>query len=245
MLPTVGSDTEKIVWYTAEVGGRALGVAAMENLVPDPARRAALVESGNAILATAQALMTSHVTRIAFECVDQRAAVGKGRGVDRGFDATVSGCSETIRTSLPDRSTSNPEYRAIFPSGAEEYTAPTVHQDEEMATTLRKAVNDSTLVVKADILARLDQLIPIVGPAATAIRDGEKNVNALFQTELNARKNVIDTLWEQRKAVESALGRGGRGLARFIFFDFRKARDNDAPEEPTPPAAPTGEGDPA
>ncbi|HVK65854.1 MAG TPA: hypothetical protein VM694_15340 [Polyangium sp.] len=238
MLPTVGSDTLKTVWYAADVGGRTLGVAAMENLVPDPKRRAALEESGTKIVAAVKQLVGAYVARIVFEYVDQRVALGQGRGVDRGFDAAIAVSSETIRTSLPDRSTSNPEYRAIFPHGTEEYTSPTVKEDEDLAIELRKVVHDSTLSVKGDVLALLDKVLPIVGPVASAVREGEKHVNALFQTELGARKLVIDTLWEERKTVENALGRGGRGLARFIFFDFRKGRENEAAEEPAAPVEP-------
>ncbi|MDI1434129.1 hypothetical protein [Polyangium sorediatum] len=238
MLPTVGSDTLKTAWYAADVGGRTLGVAAMENLVPDAKRRAALEESGNKVVAAVKQLVGAYVARVVFEYVDQRVEIGRGRGVDRGFDAVIAVSSETIRTSLPDRSTSNPEYRAIFPHGTEEYTSPTVKEDEDLAIDLRKAVHDSTLSVKADVLALLDKVLPIVGPVASSVREGDKHVNALFQTELGARKLVIDTLWEERKAVENALGRGGRGLARFIYFDFRKGRENDAAEEPAGAAEP-------
>ncbi|MDC3957176.1 hypothetical protein [Polyangium jinanense] len=210
----------------------------MENLVPDEKRRAALEASGNKVVAAVKQLVGAYVARIVFEYVDQRIALGKGRGVDRGFDAVIAVSSETIRTSLPDRRTSNPEYSAIFPNGTEEYTSPTVKEDEELALDLRKAVHDSTLSVKADVLALLDKVIPIVGPAASGVREGEKQVNALFQTELAARKLVVDTLWEERKAVENALGRGGRGLARFIYFDFRKGRENEAAEEPAGAAEP-------
>ncbi|TKD03295.1 hypothetical protein [Polyangium fumosum] len=238
MLPTVGSDTLKTAWYAAEVGGRTLGVAAMETLVPDAKRRAALEESGNKVVAAVKQLVGAYVARVVFEYVDQRVELGRGRGVDRGFDAVIAVSSETIRTSLPDRSTSNPEYRAIFPHGTEEYTSPTVKEDEDLGADLRKVVHDSTLSVKADVLVLLDKVLPIVGPVASAVREGDKHVNALFQTELGARKLVIDTLWEERKTVENALGRGGRGLARFIYFDFRKGRDNDAAEEPAGAAEP-------
>ncbi|MDI1449801.1 hypothetical protein [Polyangium sp. 6x1] len=204
----------------------------MENLVPEAKRRAALEESGNKVVAAVKQLVGAYVARIVFEYVDQRVALGKGRGVDRGFDAVIAASSETIRTSLPDRSPANPEYRAIFPHGTEEFTSPTVKEDEDLAIDLRKAVHDSTLPIKTDVLALLDKVIPLVGPVASAVREGEKHVNALFQTELSARKLVIDTLWEERKAVETALGRGGRGLARFIYFDFRKGRENEAAEEP-------------
>lgn len=238
MLPTVGADSPKIVRYAAEVAGRILGVAAMKNLVPNADRRAALENAANAILASTQGLKSAYVTRIVFETFDHRIAFGKARGIDRGFDAIVGTTSETIRTSLTDRGPQNPDYRAIFPNGTEEYTSPTIREDEQIATDLRALVHDSNVPVKADILALLDSVIPIVGPAATALKDGEKQINALFQTELNARKSVVDALWEQRKIVETALGRGGRVLARFIFFDFRKSSDSDALDAPEAENAP-------
>lgn len=246
MLPTVGNDTSKIIWYTSEVGGRALGVAAMVNLIPDPERRAALEQAGKAIIAAAQQLGSLYMARLLYEFVDQRVVVGKGRGVDRGFDAAVAVASEAIRTSLPDRNARNPEYRAIFPNGTEEFTSPSIKDDADLAATLHQSIKQSSLPVKADLLAQLDVLLPVVGPAATAVRAGEKAVNVLFQSELNGRKQAIDTLWEQRKGIETALGRGGRGLARFILFDFRNPGSQegspDAPatvpgEAPAPPAA--------
>jgi hypothetical protein len=221
MLPTVGSDTLKIFIYAAEVAGRALGVASMPNLVPDAERRATIEKAGNAIATVTNQVTNAYVARLLAEFVNQRIAVGKGRGVDKGFDAGISVVSETIRTSLADRNTRNPDYLAIFPDGAEAYTSPTIKEDADLAVDLRKSVADSTLTVKTDVLALLDTLIPLVEPVVTAIRDGEKEVNTLFQTELNGRKQIIDCLWEQRKVVETALGRSGRGLARFIFFDFR------------------------
>lgn len=232
MLPTVGSDTIKILAYGAEVAGRTLGVAAMVNLVPDPARRAALEASGNAIAAAVQQTASAYGARLLFESIDNKVALGKGRGVDRGFDAAISAMSETIRTSLPDRSTAKPDYREVFPNGAEEYTSPTIREDDELVTDLRKSIAQSKLSVKADLLAVVDGLIPIVGPAAKAVRDAEKQVNTLFQTEQAARKQVVDTLWEERKKIETALGRSGRGLSRFIFFDFRKAGAQDREDEP-------------
>ena len=90
MLPTVGTDTPKIIWYASEVGGRTLGVAAMVNLVPDPERRAAIEQAGKAIIAAAQQLAGQYTARLLFEFIDQRVTVGKGRGVDRGFDAGIS-----------------------------------------------------------------------------------------------------------------------------------------------------------
>lgn len=239
MLPTVGSDTTKIIWYTAEVAGRALGVAAVPNLITDAARRQALEASGNAIRASLQKLTQAYVARLLFEYVDYRVAIGKGRGIDKGFDATVATVSETVRTSLPDRLASNPEYRAIFPSGTEEFTSPTIREDEQLGTDLRQAVEQSKLSVKGEVIALLDAVLPIVGPAATALRDSEKQVNTLFLAEQAARKEVVDTLWQERKNIEATLGRGGRGLARFVVFDFRTGGDDDsAKKEPAAPAKP-------
>jgi hypothetical protein len=243
MLPSVATDTVKTVRYAAGVGGRIFGIAAMKNLVPDATRRAALIASGNAIIASAQALNTAYFARIQFEHLDQRITVGKGKGIDRGFDAVVAISSESIRTSLADRTHQNPEYRAIFPNGTDEYTSPTIREDEQIATDLRLAIQNSNAPAKTEVIALLDEVIPVVGPAAKALSDGEKQVNELFQGEMNARKNVIDALWEQRKIVETTLGRQGKGVARFIFFDFRKAGETDSPEPATPdPTTPPKDG---
>lgn len=238
MLPTVGADSVKIIDYAAEVAGRTLGIATLANLVPDPANRAALVTSGNLIKTSAQQLVGAFVARLTFVYFDQRVAFGKGRGIDRGFDAVISVASETIRTSLPDRSTKNPDYLEIFPDGAEEFTSPTIKEDEELALTLRKVVHDSKLTVKGEVLTLLDAIIPLVGPVALEIKNGEKHVNELFQTEYQGRKAVIDTLWAERKNIENILGRGGRKLARFVFFDFRKGGEAEAADEPPAPILP-------
>ena len=79
MLPTVGSDSLKIIRYSAEVAGRILGVAAMVNLVPDAARRAALETSGNLVHTVTQQLLGAYVARLTFEHVAQRLSTGKGR----------------------------------------------------------------------------------------------------------------------------------------------------------------------
>ena len=244
MLPTVGTDTLKICWYAGEVVGRARGLARMNNLIPEPARRDAIKTSADTMSVALSTLANAYIARIVHEFVEQRIALGVGRGVDRGFDALISFVSETVRTSLPDRSVRNPDYRQIFPNGAEEYSSPTIKEDEQLAVDLRQSVNDSNLTVKADILTQLDTVIPIVTEVAGGLRDAEKQVNALFQAELNARKLVVDALWEQRKAIEIALGRGGRQLARFVFFDARKGSGAAAPEaEPEAEAeAPVGDG---
>jgi hypothetical protein len=232
MLPTVGTDTLKICWYAGEVVGRARGVARMENLVPTNERRATINASADTMATALTTLANAYVARVVYEFVQQRIALGVGRGVDRGFDALISSISEAVRTSLPDRNVRNPDYRQIFPNGAEEFTSPTIKEDEALATDLRQSVSDSNLAVKADILSQLDAVIPIVSDAAGGLRDGEKQVNALFQAELNGRKLVVDALWEQRKAIELALGRGGRQLARFVFFDVRKGSAEAPVAEP-------------
>ena len=242
MLPTVGADSVKIIRYSAEVAGRVMGIAAMTNLVPEATRRAALTQCGNAILTVNQALLTAFFARIQFESIDQRVSFGKGKGIDRGFDAVVATISESVRTSLADRHTSNPDYRAIFPNGTEEMTSPTIREDEAIAEELRSALAASNLTVKSDALALIDTAVPVIGPAATALRNAEQHLNGLVQAELNARKDVVDALWEQRKIVETQLGRAGKALARFVFFDFRKAGESEtatpAPPETgnTPPA---------
>lgn len=237
MLPTVGTDTLKICRYASEVVGRARGVAAMPDLISDATRRDAIRASADKLFAAVNQLSSAYTARVLHEYVDQRVAYGNGRGVDRGFDGLVSWLSETARTSLPDRSVKNPEYRAIFPNGAEEYTSPTIKEDEQIATELRNAVGDSKLAAKAEMLSRLNTALPVVTAAATGVRDAEQKVNTLFQAELAARKLVVDTLWEERKAIELALGRGGRQLARFVYFDVRKA----GAEEATGEAKPTGD----
>ena len=236
MLPTVNVDTIKILRYAGEVGGRILGIAAVDNLVPDATKRADLVKSGNAIVTAAQSLRTAYLARVQFEDFDYRISFGKGKGIDRGFDAIVAITSETVRTSLPDRNTQNSEYRAIFPNGTDEYISPTIREDHQLGTDLRTNLVASNLPNKTELVASLDNNIPVLEPAAKSITDGENQINALFQIEMNARKTVIDTLWEQRKVVETILGRSGKILARFVFFDFRKSNDSDSPA--TPPTTP-------
>lgn len=234
MLPTIGADTNKILRYTAEVGGRILGIVAVDNLVADPDKRAELTKSANTIITTGQGLRTAYLARLQFEDFDHRVSVGKGKGIDRGFDATVSFVSENIRTSLPDRTTQNPDYRAIFPHGAEEYTSPTIRDDAQIANELRAGIVASNLPMKSDFVSTLDTMIPVVTAVANAITTGEQQVNTLFQNEINARRAVVDCLWTQRKIVETILGRAGKTLAKFVFFDFRKTNDDDA-ASPTPP----------
>src|SRR5690242_10053493 len=117
MLPTVGTDTIKIVRYAAEVSGRILGIAAMHNLVPDSDRRTSLGNAAQAISSATQTLHAAYTARSQFEDLDQRITVGKGKGVDRGFDAIIASVADSTRTSLPDRNHQNPDYRAIFPNG--------------------------------------------------------------------------------------------------------------------------------
>lgn len=246
MLPNVGTDTLKICWYAGEVVGRARGIASMDILVPDPARRTAINDSANRVHAAIQTLTSAYVARITHEFVGQRIALGRGRGVDRGFDALVSWTSETARTSLPDRSVKNPEYRTIFPRGAEAYTTPTIKEDEQLVEDLKQAILASKVPAKAEMVTRVDAVIPAVTAAASGLRDAEKLVNTLFQAEIAARKLVIDALWDERKTVELALGRGGRQLARFVYFDPRKPNGETAKAEEAKPAdgeADEGEGD--
>ena len=112
--------------------------------------------------------------------------------------------------------------------------SPTIREDEAIVTELRSAIAASKVPAKADALALIDEAIPVVGPAATALRDADQHLNGLFQAELNARKAVVDTLWEQRKSIETSLGRAGKALARFVFFDFRKGSDTETGST-TPP----------
>ena len=236
MLPNVGTDTLKICWYAGEVVGRARGIASMDILVPDLTRRTAINDSANRIHAAIQALTGAYVARVTHEFVGQRIALGQGRGVDRGFDALVSWASETARTSLPDRSVRNPEYRTIFPDGAEAYSTPTIKEDEQLADDLKQAILASKIPVKAEMVSRVDAAIPTVTAAASGLRDAEKQVNTLFQAEIAARKGVIDALWDERKAIELALGRGGRQLARFVYFDPRKPNGEAAKTDEAKPA---------
>lgn len=243
MLPTVGADSVKIIRYAGEVAGRIQGIAAVNNLVPDASRRADLVKSSTAIITSSQSLQSSYIARIQFEEFDYRIVFGKGKGVDRGFDAIISIVSESVRTSLPDRTTSNPDYRAIFPNGAEAHTSPTIRDDHQIGNELRTNLVASNLPDKTQLIALLDDINPALEPAANALTNGEEQIKNLFQHEMNARKTVVDTLWEQRKIVETILGRGGKTLARFVFFDFRKSGDSDASPAPQPdPNAPQNGG---
>ncbi|HRI65866.1 MAG TPA: hypothetical protein PK156_16580 [Polyangium sp.] len=239
MLPTVKAESIKIVRYAAEVSGRIEGVAAMTNLVPTPERRTVLTNASNTIVTATRALHAIYVTRSQFEDIDHRITFGKGKGVDRGFEGIVAVISESTRTSLADRVEQNPDYRAIFPNGTDEYTSPTIREDEELAADLRTSLAGSNLREKDTFIALIDEVIPVVGPAARELSAGEQQVNRLFQNEINARKVVVDALWEQKRLVETALGRAGKGLARFIFFDFRKLSDADDSASPEPGNVPT------
>lgn len=246
MLPTVNASTDKSVAYANEVGGRVQGVAVMANLVADAAVRGKLEESGAKILGASREAWNAHVARVGWQLNDRRVVVGKGRAVDRGFDACVAAIGEKARTSLPDRNTANPEFRAIFPSGSiAEFVRPAIQQDGESAATLRRNIEASAVPGKTELLGMLDGVLPIVAPAADAYRSADQRLNELFNAELAARKRLVDVLWEERKNIESTLGRSGRGLARFIYFDFRPGGSPTEPgaEEPeggggevTPPA---------
>ncbi len=239
MLPTVNADSMKIVNYSAEVTGRIDGVAAMPNLVPDADGRTILINASTSILSVTRALLAAFTARVQFKELEYRIVFGKGKGVDRGFEGIVAEISQSARTSLPDRVTQNPDYRALFPNGTDEFTTPTIRDDEEAATDLRTRLTGSNLREKDTFIGQLDAVIPVIRPAAQAVRAGELHINELAQHEMNARKAVIDTLWEQRRLVEIALGRGGKGLARFIFFDFRKSNGSDEPAAPEPTTPPT------
>ena len=161
--------------------------------------------------------------------------------MDRGFDATVSAVAEKIRTSLPDRNTANPEYRAIFKDGtADQYVGPAVKEDPDLCLALRNAIQASSVPAKAEVVGMLEPIQTLLDTAAGGVRSAEEQVNTLFTAELTARKKLVDVLWEERKTIEQLLGRGGRGLARFIFFDFLSAPAAEVPPEtePTPTPAP-------
>ncbi len=138
----------------------------MANLVPDPERRAEFTQAGNVIIAATQQLASQYTTRLLFEFVEQRVVVGKGRGIDRGFDAAVAVAAESIRTSLPDRNARNPDYRAIFPNGTDEFTSPTINEDADLAVSLHQSIQQSSLTVKAEVLTALDVVLPLGSPAA-------------------------------------------------------------------------------
>lgn len=106
---------------------------------------------------------------------------------------------------------------------------------------LRAGIVASNLPTKSDFVSTLDTLIPVITAAASVLTTGEQQVNTLFQNEINARKTVVDCLWAQRKIVETILGRAGKTLARYVFFDFRKTNDDDA-ASPTPPHPATAPG---
>jgi len=246
MLPTVNASTEKSVAHGNEVAGRVQGVAAMANLVSDAGARGKLEESGNRILAAARDAWGTYTARLGWQVNDRRLVAGKGRAVDRGFDACVAGIAEKARTALPDRNTANPEFRAIFPTGSiAEFVQPAIHQDGGVAATLRQSIDASRVPNKAELLAMLDGVIPIVTPAADAYRGADQRLNELFNAELTARKRLVDVLWEERKNIEALLGRAGRGLSRFIYFDFRPTASPTEPEPEPPPAGDGGSTPPA
>ncbi|MBI4613951.1 MAG: hypothetical protein HY720_10115 [Planctomycetes bacterium] len=238
MLPNVSADSFDVVTYAAEVAGRIQGVASVPNLVAEEGRRAELVASATTIVGATRSLHGAWAARVVEKMLEGRLAVGRGRGVDRGWDAAVAEIGERARVSLPDRQTGNPDYRAVFPDGTiYPFTTPTIKQDPELAAGLRKALFSSKIPVRTELVAVVDSMIPIIAPAAEAVRNGEEQLSNLFTTEMTARRLVVDTLWNERKSVEKTLGRGGRGLARFIFFDFR-ASGAAEPEGTNPPEAP-------
>ncbi len=236
MLPTVGSESLKIVSFVAEVSGRIDGIAASVGLVPDAAKRAALQRSATRLETVGRELLAAFVTRASTEIFEHRRVVGRGRGIDRGFDAGVATVAESLRTSLPDRTTTSPEYRAVFSTGTTDpFTSPTIKQDPELAADLRNRIGDSGSSAKAQMLAVIDALVPLVGPAAMALAAGETAIQTQWDAELVARKNAVDALWEEKRSVEQQLGRSGRGLARFVFFDF--AEPGSSSDTKTDPGA--------
>lgn len=236
---TIKTDSLNIVWHVAEVAGRLLGVARSPTLVPAPEKKSALEAVAERLIGTARNLFEVTIAGKRFEYIEQRLRVGEGRGLDRGWDATVSTVADKGRVSLPDRSTNNPDYREVFTDGTiAPYTKPTIKQDPEIGSDLRKRISTSRLPNRDELVADLDKMLPLLEPAAKAVIDGEKQVNDQFLDEVNARKLVIDTLWEERRTVEKLLGRAGRNTARFIFFDD-DSRSPAAAEEPPaeePPA---------
>ena len=241
MLPTVGSDSSKIISYAAEVSGRVEGIAAGSALVPDATKRTALERSATRLATGARELLAAFVARTTTEMFEQRRVVGHGRGIDRGFDAGVATIAESLRTSLPDRTTTSPEYRAVFSTGSTDpFTSPTIKQDPELASDLRQRITDSGSSAKVQMLSVIEALIPLVGPAAAALTTGESAIQTQWDAELLARKKIVDALWEEKRAVEQSLGRSGRGLARFAFFDFSEpgTPSSDTKTDPgVPPVA--------
>jgi len=244
MLPTTKVGTLKVIPYAAEVGGRLLGVAASPNLLPNAEVRRALEASGNRIIAATRATASALVPSLLFEYLDRRISVGRGKGLDRGWDRAVSTASDRAREVVPDRSTSSVEYREIFTDGTTaEYTNPTIKQDPEVAAKLRQFVENLGLSVRDEMLAILDAVMPLLAPAAAEVREGEERTRTLSAGEVAARTKLVDLLWSERKAAEALLGRSGRSMIRFLFPDFGKSRSpstgttppGDTPVEPGPP----------
>jgi hypothetical protein len=236
-LPNAGVDTVKMVAYAAEVAGRAQGVGLSPSLVA-AAQKTALDASASRILEATRALLAKFVVRATTEHLEHRITVGRGRGVDRGFDAAVSNVSEMLRRSLPDRNTTSDGYRQVFATGTiDGFVSPTIRQDPELAATLTAAIERSGSAAKTDLLAMLAPLRPVVDSAAAALGTGEESVSAQWKDELDGRARLVEVLWTEKRAVETALGRSGRGLARFVFFDYfgptTDARDTEPPPAPT------------
>jgi hypothetical protein len=239
----------RVVAYGAEVVGRLQGAASMPVLVPDAAHRAAVAGAAERLLAGTHTLMTAAVAELMHEFLENRVAVGRGKAVDRGFERVVGQVSNGVRDAVPDRSTAHPSYRKVFAGGSTAaYTEPTIKQDPEAGAELRRAIVDSGVSVRDDVLGLIDAIAPIVGTAATAVRDGEAQVNTLWAAEVKARQELVDLLWSERKQLEGTLGRPGRGMVQFLFFDFQKNRPGAAGEDPVPtadePAAPAATSEP-
>lgn len=244
-LPSVTADSADMAWYGSEVAGRLIGITRVDNLVTDPERRAPIARVGEAIGVAARTLFDTHIARLTHEYVTNRVTVGIGRGLDRGWDGLVSETGQTSRLSLPDRSTDNPDYRAVFPNGrTDEYTGPAIGRDPEVATELRRRLASSSIPAREPLVARIDAMMPLLTTGAADVEAGDSRTNELFAAEMAARQALVTMLWEERKTVERLLGRAGRNLARFVFFDYTPKKTRDAVGEttaPEPTTRPEGE----
>jgi hypothetical protein len=243
MLPTPDDGTYRVIAYAAEVGGRMTGLAGCPNLLPEELRPT-FRESGEQIIALTRGLGAAYVATLIYEVIDQRIFVGHGMGIDRGWDRTVSDVSDVGRGAVPDRNTASPEYRSVFEDGTTKaYTQPSIKQDPELAADLRARVDASGLRTRDQMLALIDAIIGLVGPASANVKNGEERVNTLFQTDVGLRGGLTNHLWAKRKEIEGLLGRSNQALARFVFFDFKKSKPSrtapdSSPSEPAPEETP-------
>jgi hypothetical protein len=236
-LPNVKDGTDRVIRYGAEVSGRCLGVAECPNLIPNPETRAELTAVGNRIGDCVQRQSTAWVATALYEYLTYRIAVGRGVGLDRGWDRTVVSTSDGAKEAVPDRNTADPAYRAVFENGTiDSYTKPTIKQDDGLALELRTKIENSGLSNREKLTGLIDAILPQVTEAAQDIRGGEERINELFKTEVNLRQELTDLLWSERKKVEGLLGRSGRSLVNLIFFDFNSptAARGSAPVDSAP-----------